>query len=33
MAVDSNALTKELLEENSIHLLTREYIDLIGSRC
>jgi len=31
--LDSNAVTKELLEEQSIHLLTREYIDLIGTHC
>jgi len=30
-ALDSNAVTKELLEEQNLHLLTREYIDLIGS--
>jgi len=30
--LDSNAVTRELLEEQSLHLLTREYIDLIGSR-
>ena len=29
-ALDSNAVTKELLEEQSIHLLTRDYIELIG---
>ena len=29
--LDSNAVTKELLEEQIVHLLTREYIDLIGT--
>ena len=28
--LDNKAVTNELLEEQSIHLLSRDYIDLIG---